>query len=496
MATNRRQRALAPALWPVLALALVPALAAAPLHAAPLPACAAHDGAELEPACREAIEAAGWRDVLELVEPWIRARNYTRALAALDAALARNPRDADLLQRRHEVQSMAEEAAWLASRERGGDGADIELALAETRCTRLAGEAALRSCEQALRRKPGDAALLAATGDHLTALGRRDEALAAYRAALARAPSAALEQRIALLEGSNPPRPAALDEQLASLQAAREKGLITPAEYDGRRAALLAAPAAVPGAQAGVRADAVPAVDFGRYHALVIGIDAYRHLPRLATAVNDATAIARVLQSRYGFAVRLMADATRAEIVETLDEYRAKLEPQDNLLIYYAGHGWLDPEADKGFWLPVDAREDRRTNWVSNDTVRDALRALKAKHVLVVADSCFAGTLTRDAPVKADRGRDYIQRMATRKARQALTSGGLEPVADSGGSGHSPFAAALLDALGRNEGVLEGTALFAELRRPVAVSSEQVPQFADIRQVGHQGGDFMFVRRP
>jgi len=245
-----------------------------------------------------------------------------------------------------------------------------------------------------------------------------------------------------------------------------------------------------------VRADAVPAVDFGRYHALVIGIDAYRHLPRLATAVNDATAIARVLQSRYGFAVRLMADATRAEIVETLDEYRAKLEPEDNLLIYYAGHGWLDPEADKGFWLPVDAREDRRTNWVSNDTVRDALRALKAKHVLVVADSCFAGTLTRDAPVKADRGRDYIQRMATRKARQALTSGGLEPVADSGGSGHSPFAAALLDALGRNEGVLEGTALFAELRRPVAVSSEQVPQFADIRQVGHQGGDFMFVRRP
>jgi uncharacterized caspase-like protein len=190
----------------------------------------------------------------------------------------------------------------------------------------------------------------------------------------------------------------------------------------------------------------------------------------------------------------VLADATRADIVEALDDYRNRLEPQDNLLIYYAGHGWLDTEADKGFWLPIDAHPDKRTQWVSNDTVRDALRALKAKHVLVVADSCFSGTLTRGLTTRsAQRSRDYLERMARLKARQVLTSGGLEPVADSSGSGHSPFAAALIGVLTANRNVLDATSLFGELRRPVALSSEQVPQFADIRLVGHQGGDFLFV---
>ncbi|MCL4699510.1 MAG: caspase family protein, partial [Burkholderiaceae bacterium] len=174
---------------------------------------------------------------------------------------------------------------------------------------------------------------------------------------------------------------------------------------------------------------------------------------------------------------------------------RSRLEPADNLLIYYAGHGWLDPEADKGFWLPVDAHQDKRTQWVSNDTVRDALRALKAKHVLVVADSCFSGALTRGAAPRAGRGSDYLLRMSRLKARQVLSSGGLEPVADSAGGGHSPFAAALLETLKKNEGVLDATSLFAELRRPVALRSDQVPQFADIRMAGHEGGDFLFVRR-
>jgi hypothetical protein len=113
-----------------------------------------------------------------------------------------------------------------------------------------------------------------------------------------------------------------------------------------------------------------------------------------------------------------------------------------------------------------------------------------------VADSCFSGTLTRGAAAKrTDRSAEYLQRMARLKARQVLTSGGLEPVADSAGGGHSPFAAALIEALRSNPGVLDATSLFSELRRPVALRSDQVPQFADIRMAGHEGGDFLFVRR-
>jgi hypothetical protein len=53
----------------------------------------------------------------------------------------------------------------------------------------------------------------------------------------------------------------------------------------------------------------------------------------------------------------------------------------------------------------------------------------------------------------------------------------------------------LIQALQANTGVLDATTLFAELRRPVALRSNQVPQFADIRMAGHEGGDFLFMRR-
>jgi uncharacterized caspase-like protein len=284
----------------------------------------------------------------------------------------------------------------------------------------------------------------------------------------------------------------ALDADRAAAERDRSETL--------RRKIMMAEAMARPQAAAAGPDDGVaPAFEptlFGRYHALVIGIDAYRHLDRLKTAVHDARTIGALLRSAYGFEVRVLADATRADVVEALDDYRSHLGDRDNLLIYYAGHGWLDAEADQGFWLPADAHPDKRTQWVSNDTVRDALRALKAKHVLVVADSCFSGTLTRGASIASlRRSRDYVERMARLKARQVLTSGALEPVADSTGGGHSPFAAAFIAVLSGNRGVLDATTLFGELRRPVALNSDQVPQFADIRLAGHQGGDFLFVRR-
>ncbi len=83
-------------------------------------------------------------------------------------------------------------------------------------------------------------------------------------------------------------------------------------------------------------------IEFGRYHALVIGNNDYQNLPKLETAVGDAEAVAQVLKQNYGFEVRLMRNATRADILRALNKYRADLTDDDNLLVYYAGHGWLD----------------------------------------------------------------------------------------------------------------------------------------------------------
>lgn len=242
-----------------------------------------------------------------------------------------------------------------------------------------------------------------------------------------------------------------------------------------------------------------PAVHFGRYQALVIGNNAYTELSPLKTAINDATAVAELLRTAYGFTTTLLTDATREEIIAALDHLRASLTEQDNLLIYYAGHGVLDTAEERGYWLPVNARQDSRIHWIANTTITDALKAMAAKHVLVVADSCYSGTLVRGIDVAmppSGAGRNtYLSRIAQRRSRTVLTSGGLEPVSDSGGGVHSVFARAFLMALQDNHDVLDGQQLFGLIRRPVILNAAQTPEYTDMRYAGHEGGDFLFVRQ-
>ncbi len=238
----------------------------------------------------------------------------------------------------------------------------------------------------------------------------------------------------------------------------------------------------------------IPNVAFGTYHALVIGINDYETLPQLKTAVADARAVASTLKANYGFKVTLLTNPSRDDIIDAFDELRDRLTEDDNLIIYYAGHGWLDDQSGRGYWLPADARKDRRSRWLANSSLTDTLQAVFAKHVMVIADSCYSGTLTRSIKIP-DRKADYIAHMAEKRARVVLSSGGLEPVADSGGGRHSVFAAQFLKALHENEGVIDGTQLFEKIRHTVVLNAEQTPEYSDIRLAGHEGGDFLFVRK-
>lgn len=254
-------------------------------------------------------------------------------------------------------------------------------------------------------------------------------------------------------------------------------------------------------------APALPAIDFGHYTALVIGNDKYRSLPDLDTARADAEAIARVLRSRYRFEVVELYDASRYEILSALNTLRGRLTEKDNLLIYYAGHGQLDEVNNRGHWQPVDAELESTANWLSNIDLTDVLNAMSAKHVLVVADSCYAGTLTRSSLTRLEAGMtpealaEWRKQMVGRRSRTALTSGGLSPVLDAGGGGHSIFAKALIKVLEANDSVLEAQRLFAEISALVAYAAEaqdfeQVPEYAPLKHGGHEAGDFFFVPAP
>ena len=300
-----------------------------------------------------------------------------------------------------------------------------------------------------------------------------------------------------------------LEKQIATLQKFRQQGVISESEFQARKTALLdksfgkvrsadssgqTTTVAIPAPKA-KNSQAIPAnINFGDFHALVIGIDNYKFIGKLGTAVADARAMTKVLQDLYGYTVTQLINPTRSEIIDSLDEFRASLKFKDNLLIYYAGHGWLDEAGDEGYWLPVDAKPDRRSNWVSNAILTNTLRAMEAKHVMVLADSCYSGRLVRGVNVQLGSP-DYYQKMARKKARVVITSGGLEPVADSDGTGHSPFTSAILKSLSDNSGVIDGNSLFNAIRRPVMVAADQTPQYSDVRKAGHDGGDFLFVRR-
>ncbi len=248
----------------------------------------------------------------------------------------------------------------------------------------------------------------------------------------------------------------------------------------------------------------LPREIFGGYHALIIGNNAYRHLPRLDTPIQDAKALAQVLRERYGFQTKLLLDATRYDILKALNAYRKTLTEKDNLLIYYAGHGTLEKVTERGFWLPVDAELENTANWVSNQDITDLLRIIAAAHVMVIADSCYSGSLTRSSVARLEAGMtpekkaEWIKLMLKAKSRMALTSGGLNPVLDSGGGGHSVFAKALIRALEKNRQILESFRLYTEVSALVADAARsedfyQVPEFSPIRHAGHEAGEFFFV---
>jgi uncharacterized caspase-like protein len=230
----------------------------------------------------------------------------------------------------------------------------------------------------------------------------------------------------------------------------------------------------------------------------VIGNNDYEHLPKLKNAIQDARDIADVLERLYGFEVQTIENASRSDIIGALVKLRANLSWDNNLLIYFAGHGTVDEYTSRGYWLPVEAEIENSANWVANTDITDMLKGIRAKHVMVVADSCYSGTLLRSAQggLRTAKERDvWVQRASQKRSRTALVSGGIEPVMDGGGGKNSIFAKALLDVLRNNQSVLDGATLFDGLKRKVVLGSEQTPQYSDIRNAEHDGGEFFLVRK-
>jgi len=229
-------------------------------------------------------------------------------------------------------------------------------------------------------------------------------------------------------------------------------------------------------------------VVIGDYYALMIANESYSHLKKLNRPIQDLNTFKKILTSNFGFKedhIVQMTNATRDDIYDGFEKIERKLKAQDNLLIFYAGHGQIHEAT--GYWIPVEGDERSRRNWISNSEIKKFLNSIVARNVLVVSDACFGGSILRDIntydPSKAN--------ISNKKSRIALTSGSLESVPD-----HSIFIDQLFWYMeNTSDSLVYASNIFSEIREGILSNTTNDPGYGPIRDSGHQGGDFFFIKK-
>ena len=244
----------------------------------------------------------------------------------------------------------------------------------------------------------------------------------------------------------------------------------------------------------------------GNQWLFVIGIDSYTNFPRLSTSVNDAKAVKEILLKRYHFdeyhIIELYdGEATRRNILGKLRYLTRRVGPDDSVIIFYSGHGGLDSAKREGSWIPVEGTTERSSSWISNKDIYNYLKidAIKAKHVLLIADSCFSGDSFRSYRGEIGRVTDEVIKQAYKqRSRQVIMSGGIKPVVETGLSDNSIFTHFLIKGLKDNKKpFLIPSELFKGMKGGLEKNSNLVPGFGTLKDKGEQkGGELvLFLNR-
>ncbi|BDC49847.1 hypothetical protein F183_A21630 [Bryobacterales bacterium F-183] len=275
---------------------------------------------------------------------------------------------------------------------------------------------------------------------------------------------------------------------------------------------------------------------FERHHAFVIGINRYKNVSWLKTAVDDALRLADVLKTQQHFDVHPpLVEATGAEIRELLHTIiREKVGENDRVLFYFAGHGIAADGDDgpAGYLVPLDGDpDDVKSTFIPMSELQDALTSLPCRHLLLVLDCCFSGAFQWASRFRDVRSavpkriyKERFDRFVMDPAWQVITSAAYDQkaldvldgkaIGDRGVSGagdqttlHSPFARALFEGLAgeadikgerEGDGVITATELYAYIRdriEPKTIEAgqelRQTPGFFPLKK--HDKGEFVFL---
>ena len=246
------------------------------------------------------------------------------------------------------------------------------------------------------------------------------------------------------------------------------------------------------------------AVESRKDYALIFGTDEYDEWNDLTNPVFDATTIAEELETMYGFEVELVLNPTLQTIQEKIYSlYEKSYMENDQVLIFYAGHGQFNDLTKQGFLVPKDGKlnDPIGSSYYSYANLRDMVDGIPAEHVMLILDACFGGTFDQDIARAGSRGQDaadlasnaeFIKRKLRFRSRVYLTSGGKVYVKDGRPGQHSPFARQYLEAL-RSYGGSNGILTKAELKGYMEVL-DQMPRMGDFGTY-EPGSDFLFITK-
>lgn len=234
------------------------------------------------------------------------------------------------------------------------------------------------------------------------------------------------------------------------------------------------------------------------YYSLIIGVDKYQfasaNLFNLNKPIKDASTLRDILVSKYSFSPAnsiFLQNPTRADILRAFEELAKKVTQKDNVLIFYAGHGFWDERLKVGYWLPSDSKTDDKSGWIANSTIRDYIAGIQSKHTLLISDACFSGSIFKTREVNSEISGWGVSKIYQLPSRKAMTSGTLTTVPDD-----SKFMEYMVKRLTENTSkYFTSRQLFFSIETAVLNNTSTVPQLGVIQDTGDEGGDFIFIKK-
>ncbi len=243
--------------------------------------------------------------------------------------------------------------------------------------------------------------------------------------------------------------------------------------------------------------DVIPVVaKEGKNYCLLIAAQNYRDaaIPSLDNPIQDAIKLKLILKANYNFTdenIITLFNPDANDIKRQLLELTNTVQSEDNLLIFYAGHGiWVEKEK-KGYWLMSDSKRNDPNTWVSNKDVLNLIAKLPSRHTLLITDACFSGGVFKTRSVGSDASAS-IKLMDEKISRVAITSGNDTEVPDE-----SVFMKYLVKALSNNKDkYMPAQKMFiSHIMEAVMAETKTEPRYGTLELAGHIGGDYIFIKK-